>query len=275
MFDTPSKVALQYDLRFSKYLLNAFLGLSWDRLKGLSLSDANFLGLTYGEYKNGYKEIPMSADNLFKLKDGAQVIVEIQREKQDFFLQRLWVYGMKAISKQFDNIRVGNGVHDQYSHIKPVYVIGIAKGKYFDDNVACRELDNGFSLPLGKEQLPIPMIRIILVEIDKCDDGIFDNEAQKILCEFFLRKPYSSEKIPAVIRIADKRLSNPKDWEEEEKVNWLKEQALLNEGAENKALETARKMIRKGFSNDEIFEYTDLSFEKITQLRNELTPSGA
>lgn len=285
MFDTTSKVALQYDLKFSECLLNAFLGLSWNRLKGLSLSDANFLGLTYGEYKNGYKEIPMSADNLFKLGDGTQIIVEIQREKQDFFLQRLWVYGVKAISKQFDNIRVGNGVHDQYSHVKPVYVVGIAKGKYVEDNIVCRELDNGFSIPLGKEQVSTPMIRIILVEIDKYDGGIFDNDAQKILCEFFLRKPYSSENIPAVVKIADKRLSNSENWEEEEKVNWYKEQALLREGraeakaeaeaeAKEKALEAAKEMIIDEVLDKNIVKYTKLPLEEIIKLRSELTLSG-
>lgn len=288
MKDVPAKIALEYDLNFTKFLIQTFLHLDVETVEELRLDDKELPFLQEILEDNTIEDVKLSMDTLVTLKDGRQVIVEIQIQHQEFFISRLWAYTFLTASKQFLSLDRRLKVKERYLKIKPIYSLAIVKGRYFDDDrpyrtFSLQDTETSEDLTVLNDKMGVSqdLLRMTIVEVDKYNPKkLTDNE--RFLYEFYLNKEYSSENVPQILLLTDILLGDKGRWKKEELMRWENDDEIreegraegIAEGAENQALEIAREMIADGEPNDKIIKYTKLPLEKITQLRSKLTPSS-
>ncbi|MGQ7366510.1 PD-(D/E)XK nuclease family transposase [Streptococcus suis] len=110
--------------------------------------------------KERTRHFSTTVDILARLKDGTQVIIEIQVAYQNSFIKRLWTYSCQHLVKDLPNIREKvTQTHDMYNKISPIYSIALVASKYFDDektihSFVLTEKDSGqiLELPFGDQE---------------------------------------------------------------------------------------------------------------------------
>lgn len=272
MKDEQSKIAFHRP-EFLKFFSKTFLNLDIETVADFRYTNGELFYVQERHEDGRVKSLKMIIDISVKLKNGKEIIIEIQVSKQDFFFWRLLLYMSGIIIEQFRNMDVDTKVQDRYPLMKPVYGVAIVKGRYFDDDIPFRTFglkgleNNQPLLVLDKESdSHEQMIQMTIIEIDKYSpDNMTEDE--KSLYEFFLNKPYSSGNIPSILTATDDFLYETKDWTEEDIMDWIKEQEIrAEERAEAKAqlLEVARKVVKEfGLNPEAVAQQFGISSETL------------
>lgn len=273
----------------SKGFLKTFLGIE---AKEVTLLNTQSIHL-----KNNDSAVPFSTlvDVLVGLEDGTRVVVEIQAAKQNSLVKRAFAYACERQTERLEEIKglhIGQKV-DIYGLMTPIYVVVISEQSYFEND----DPVNSFALKHTKTGSPLEdmlpdkildknLFQMVFLELGKYGKGQFvDDQLEWFSLLLGLDVPETdSQAIESAKLVLDKANFS------EEELTMLSEQERQfytgiaeyqtaysdgrEEGAENRALETAREMIADGESNDKIIRYTKLPLEKVIQLRNKLTPSG-
>lgn len=282
MKDVPAKIALEYDLNFTKFLIQTFLHLDVATVEELHLDDKELPLLQEILEDNSFEEMKLSMDTLVTLKDGRQVIVEIQMQHQAFFVSRLWVYTFLTAGKQFLSMAKHLKVKERYPKIKPIYSLAIVKGKYFDDDrpyrtFSLRDIETGEDLIVLNVQsgLPQDLLRMTIVEVDKYNPELLTAE-ECFLYEFYLNKNYSSGNIPQILSLTDKLLGDKEHWKKEDRMRWENEEYIRDEvraeaeqEADAKLSAIILRMIQRGFQDSDISDLLDIPLQRVAQTRSE------
>ncbi|KXU16422.1 hypothetical protein SORDD17_00370 [Streptococcus oralis] len=189
-------------------------------------------------------------DVLAELEEGTQVIIEIQVNHQNFFIQRLWAYICSQVNQNLEKIRKQEiKTHQTYQHLMPVYAIAIVEDNYFPDDQAfhsfsLREEESGEALKISKDGQKYHLVKMAFLELKKYRDTS-THSIQKPWLEFFGNKPFTQEP-PKAISQADELLDY-KRWSKEDRqmfdeLRRRTEQALL---AQDYAMEQAEKRGRE------------------------------
>lgn len=281
MFDTPSKGAFHRP-EFFKYFTKTFLNLEVDEIKDFHYSNGELFYIQEQQEDGEVKTLKMILDITAKLKNGKEVIIEIQVSKQDFFFWRLLLYMSGIIIEQFRNMNASIRVGDRYPLMKPVYGVATLRGIYFkEDSKPYRTI--GFKDLSTNEPLLLldrdsgnyeQMVQMTIIEIDKYNPAEL-NDDERFLYEFFLNKPYSSEKIPSILTATDMFLNETKDWTEEDIMDWIKEQKIRADERKSNALEFARNFLENiGLSPEIVAENLDLSLDEVLEIQKSLSSSS-
>lgn len=190
MMDTLSKMVLT-DPRIAKHFCESVLGFEIDiesispspnfvkfqREKLVEIIGEDYANQIQKEAEN--KVAKTEVDILAKLKDGTRIIVEIQREYQDYFVERSMYYSDKNFVDQFPNILSENSTHTAYRYLMPVYSISLLEKSIFPD-VKSLKLD--FEIVDRKHdkvllnQGGVPLKRYIFIQLDQYHPNLEENQ---------------------------------------------------------------------------------------------------
>ena len=172
---------------------------------------------------NVESDFNIAVDILVELDNHAQVIIEVQLDKQVFFINRIWAYLCKQVN---DNIeRLKQNEEEQlaiYKKLPPVYVAAIVDQNYFDGDEAISTFlikeetrNTELKMYVENDTKDIPLLKIVFLELKKYKENL-NNDYKKIRwLEFFGNKQYTSE--PDDVLIQADNLLNLRNWSEEEK----------------------------------------------------------
>jgi hypothetical protein len=118
---------------------------------------------------------------------------------------------------------------------------------------------------VGGQYVPVNDGAKIYYANTKVDDG---TDKSELLHLFLEREPFSNSKFPKLSEKVAYFKSTPKGSEEMCAIVTEFGKRNFEEGEKFNAIQTAKKMIAKGFSNEDISELGSLSVEEIEQLRN-------
>lgn len=221
-----------------------------------------------------------------KLRDGTEVIIEIQIRKQQYFLNRFHYYLANQLVENVQKLRQQGQTHKMYEQMEPVYGIAILeKSLLLDEETAINKywLTNSRSgkqlkayYKNGKHQ---NLLQVAFLELDKYNKDENLTDAGRQWLEFFGNLPFTKAPSQAVAH-ADSLLDSS-SWTKEEKT-MIDERIRIQENydmtletaideAREEGLEQGRKqlvceMISRGMTPDLISEMTGLSLEEIETL---------
>ena len=221
-----------------------------------------------------------------KLRDGTEVIIEIQIRKQQYFLNRFHYYLANQLVENVQKLRQQGQTHKMYEQMEPVYGIAILeKSLLLDEETAINKywLTNSRSgkqlkayYKNGKHQ---NLLQVAFLELDKYNKDENLTDAGRQWLEFFGNLPFTKAPSQAVAH-ADSLLDSS-SWTKEEKT-MIDERIRIQENydmtletaideAREEGLVQGRKqlvceMISRGMKPDLISEMTGLSLEEIETL---------
>lgn len=221
-----------------------------------------------------------------KLRDGTEVIIEIQIRKQQYFLNRFHYYLANQLVENVQKLRQQGQTHKMYEQMEPVYGIAILeKSLLLDEETAINKywLTNSRSgkqlkayYKNGKHQ---NLLQVAFLELDKYNKDENLTDAGRQWLEFFGNLPFTKAPSQAVAH-ADSLLDSS-SWTKEEKT-MIDERIRIQENydmtletaideAREEGLEQGRKqlvceMISRGMTPNLISEMTGLSLEEIETL---------
>ena len=221
-----------------------------------------------------------------KLRDGTEVIIEIQIRKQQYFLNRFHYYLANQLVENVQKLRQQGQTHKMYEQMEPVYGIAILeKSLLLDEEAAINKywLTNSRSgkqlkayYKNGKHQ---NLLQVAFLELDKYNKDENLTDAGRQWLEFFGNLPFTKAPSQAIAH-ADSLLDSS-SWTKEEK-NMIDERIRIQENydmtletaideAREEGLEQGRKqlvneMVSRGMSPDLISEMTGLSIEEIKSM---------
>jgi predicted transposase/invertase (TIGR01784 family) len=259
----------------NKDLLISFLNeLLRDREKIIDLSYLNseHLGKSERDRKAVY-------DLYCTNKEGEKFIVEVQRVKQQYFKDRSLYYSTFAIQEQ---ARKGK---DWNYELRSVYTIGILDFE-FDDSPSNQFHHNVKLVETTSNKVFYDKLTFVFLEIPKFDKNIdeLENDYEKWIFAFKNLHKLADRVdnlqegvFKRLLEIAEVAKYNKKEqfvYQESLKDYWDLQSVAhtyFSEGEEQRAIKTALVGIKKGWDNELIMETTDLSEEKINELRNQQT----
>ena len=221
-----------------------------------------------------------------KLRDGTEVIIEIQIRKQQYFLNRFHYYLANQLVENVQKLRQQGQTHKMYEQMEPVYGIAILeKSLLLDEEATINKywLTNSRSgkqlkayYKNGKHQ---NLLQVAFLELDKYNKDENLTDAGRQWLEFFGNLPFTKAPSQAVAH-ADSLLDSS-SWTKEEKT-MIDERIRIQENydmtletaideAREEGLVQGRKqlvceMISRGMKPDLISEMTGLSLEEIETL---------
>jgi predicted transposase/invertase (TIGR01784 family) len=230
-----------------------------------------------GDFKDDKKSI----FDIFAVDEqGNEIIVELQRADQKFFLDRAIFYTSKQI--------VDMGIKGDWDYkLKPVYFIGITNFNHFkfdDDYIRKLSLKDSNCKDYSNK------INYIFIELPKFNKNIQDNLSDSDKWLYFLKNLYSLDKLQSKSyndKFNDENIeeafeiafySNLEGHEKFKYEHELKElrdsysqlQTARLEGKEEgeklKTLEIAKRLLTLDYSIDDIIEVTKLSKKEIESL---------
>ena len=164
-----------------------------------------------------------SIDVLAALKDGTQVIIEIQVAYQFDFIKRLWLYLCNQVTKNADEHKKdGVETHKLAEELLPVYTIAITQKKYFKDekmiHVFCfKEKNTNDELKVYfkgfEEEQDLALMAFL--ELEKYNKDKIQEYKKVRWIEFFGNQPYT-RKPERILKQADRIMSRI-DWTKEER----------------------------------------------------------
>ena len=221
-----------------------------------------------------------------KLRDGTEVIIEIQIRKQQYFLNRFHYYLANQLVENVQKLRQQGQTHKMYEQMEPVYGIAILeKSLLLDEETAINKywLTNSRSgkqlkayYKNGKHQ---NLLQVAFLELDKYNKDENLTDAGRQWLEFFGNLPFTKAPSQAVAH-ADSLLDSS-SWTKEEKTmideririqenyDMTLETAIdeaREEGFEQGSKQLLCEMISRGMTPDLISEMTGLSLEEIETL---------
>ena len=217
-----------------------------------------------------------------RLTDGTEVIIEIQVQRQDYFVNRFLYYVLNQLIDNLNRQRKKGKTHKMYENLKPVYGIAILEKSILPEEGAVNtyELLNPVSgkqllIPLNKDQMR-PPLKFAFVELDKYNDSKEMKDSWRQWLEFFGNRQFT-KKPAEVIEEADLSLDSTR-WTKEERAmideririqenyamtleTMLREgrEQGIQQGIEQGVEQNTRQMVRTMFSNG-------ASIETIAQL---------
>ena len=221
-----------------------------------------------------------------KLRDGTEVIIEIQIRKQKYFLNRFHYYLANQLVENVQKLRQQGQTHKMYEQMEPVYGIAILeKSLLLDEETAINKywLTNSRSgkqlkayYKNGKHQ---NLLQVAFLELDKYNKDENLTDAGRQWLEFFGNLPFTKAPSQAVAH-ADSLLDSS-SWTKEEKT-MIDERIRIQENydmtmetaideAREEGLEQGRKqlvceMVSRGMTPELISDMTGLSLEEIETL---------
>ena len=221
-----------------------------------------------------------------KLRDGTEVIIEIQIRKQQYFLNRFHYYLANQLVENVQKLRQQGQTHKMYEQMEPVYGIAILeKSLLLDEEAAINKywLTNSRSSKQlkayyknGKHQ---NLLQVAFLELDKYNKDENLTDAGRQWLEFFGNLPFTKAPSQAVAH-ADSLLDSS-SWTKEEKT-MIDERIRIQENydmtletaideAREEGLEQGRKqlvckMVSRGMTPELISDMTGLSLEEIESL---------
>ena len=221
-----------------------------------------------------------------KLRDGTEVIIEIQIRKQQYFLNRFHYYLANQLVENVQKLRQQGQTHKMYEQMEPVYGIAILeKSLLLDEETAINKywLTNSRSgkqlkayYKNGKHQ---NLLQVAFLELDKYNKDENLTDAGRQWLEFFGNLPFTKAPSQAVAH-ADSLLDSS-SWTKEEKT-MIDERIRIQENydmtmetaideAREEGLEQGRKqlvceMVSRGMTPELISDMTGLSLEEIETL---------
>ena len=224
-------------------------------------------------------------DVLVKLSDGSKVIVEVQVEPiKDFMVRRLLLYSAKEVIDDFEHIRSEmKKTYSVYPHLKPVYTVSILEYHHFNDKNPIHDFtfkdqysETRYTDADGKE-----LQRHVFLELKKFSEASQVEKNIKNWFQFWANVSIDPTADPVILE-ADELELDEKKWSLEVK-DMITREALREETAKAKlyyATENARqqgleqglrqvalKLLKGGFSVEDVSENTGLSLEAIKQLK--------
>jgi len=225
-----------------------------------------------------------------KLRDGTEVIIEIQIRKQQYFLNRFHYYLANQLVENVQKLRQQGQTHKMYEQMEPVYGIAILeKSLLLDEEATINKywLTNSRSgkqlkayYKNGKHQ---NLLQVAFLELDKYNKDENLTDAGRQWLEFFGNLPFTKAPSQAVAH-ADSLLDSS-SWTKEEKtmideririqenydmtletaIDEAREEGLV-QGLEQGRKQLVCEMISRGMTAELISEMTGLSIEEIETL---------
>lgn len=202
-------------------------------------------------------------------------IVEMQVEEPDGFDKRVQYYTAKQYSPQIE-------IGEDYPKLNQVIFIGILNFIFFEGNdYLTKHLI--INQKNGKQELSD--LEFNFIEIPKFDEKTIKIESLIEKWVFFIKKASNLDVMPD--NIHDEGLKHA--YEDAAEYNWTKEELLaydyasmrkadessktkraVDKAIDQEKIETAKKAIQEGLSDELINKFTGLSIETIHNLRNKL-----
>jgi predicted transposase/invertase (TIGR01784 family) len=226
------------------------------------------------------KEKKSIFDIFAKDQDGKEIIVELQRKSQEFFIDRAIYYMSRQISDM--------GIVGEWDyHIKPIYFIAILDFELFQDN---RYLHRGEFVDIETKKQMSNKMNLLFIETKKFTKAIQDLEQQEKWI-FFLKNLtkmdnyfFENSEFYEAFEIAKysklqgtERLEYEIDLKERRdnfaiaqfrKNELAKERNIgKEEGLKQGKIEIAKSMLNKGLELSLIFELTGLTEEEILDIK--------
>ncbi|WP_375560878.1 Rpn family recombination-promoting nuclease/putative transposase [Bernardetia sp. OM2101] len=212
-------------------------------------------------------------------EEGEKFIVEVQRVKQQYFKDRSLYYSTFAIQEQ---ARKGK---DWNYELRNVYTIGILDFE-FDDSMPNQFHHNVKLIETNSNKVFYDKLTFVFLEIPKFNKQLeeLENDYERWLFAFknlhkLADKPNNLQEgvFRRLLEIAEVAKYNKKEqfvYQESLKDYWDLQSVAhtyfsegKEEGDEERAIKTALVGIQEGLSNELLIKMTDLSEEKINELR--------
>lgn len=259
----------------NKRLLLALLDLL---LPDKEIEDVSYMGTEHVSPLPGNKNVRIDVECVSR--DGSRFIVEMQKEQQEHFAERMLYYSTFAVQKQ-------EASGDDYGFM-PVYVIALMNFREHDEPGT---VEYRYRLQReGRDELMTDRLTYIFLELPN-HRAMDDPEATRLdrFC-YYLRtmaslraRPESSgdELIELLLDSADFTKFTPEERvkyqydmtterdrrnQEAFKVNKALEEGRA-EGRQERNLEIAKSMLAKGYAAEDIVDITGLSIDAIEKLR--------
>jgi predicted transposase/invertase (TIGR01784 family) len=220
-------------------------------------------------------------DILVKSQNNELMLVELQNDSEIDYFQRM-LFGVSKLVTEY--IKEG----EPYGTIKKIYSInivyfGLGQGKdyvyeYKGEFIGLHEKDILMPTTLQKQDFKVEKVSDIFPKYYILKVNNFNNVAKDTLDEwvYFLKNSEVKDSFKAKgLDKAKEKLRYESLTEEEKKMydrfqeNRRIENSVSYTAKQEKAVEIARKMLRRGTSTEIIAEDTDLTIEQIEALRNE------
>jgi len=235
--------------------------------------------ITYVEIKNPY-QLPEIKDLKSSILDvratderHISYIVEMQVEELDGLDKRVQYYTAKQYSSQINK-------GDEYPKLNQVIFIGILDFTFFDDDVDYITRHRTVNIKTQKSTLNA--MEYNFIELEKFNKDLKQSKSLVDKWIYFIKNATNLDVIPADIK--DEGLKHA--YEDADRHNWTKEELeayhyaemrrqdekgktdlAVRRGKEEEKIETAKKGIKAGYSNEIIKTMTELSNEQIDELR--------
>jgi predicted transposase/invertase (TIGR01784 family) len=223
-------------------------------------------------------------DILVKSQNNELMLVEVQNDSEIDYFQRM-LYGVSKLVTEY--IKEG----EPYGTIQKIYSInivyfGLGQGKdyvyeYKGEFVGLHENDILLPTILQRQDFKIEKVSDIFPKYYILKVNNFNNVAKNTLDEwvYFLKNSEVKDNFRAkgLDKAKEKLLYESLTDEEKKMYNRFQENRRIEisveytakvEAKQEKAVEMAKKAIKKGFDNETIADLTDLMIEQIEQLRN-------
>lgn len=251
----------------NKRLLLALLNLILPERK---ICDVTYVGTEHVNPMPRMKNVRIDVECVSE--DGSRFMVEMQKERQDYFTERMLYYSTYAVQKQEEH-------GDDYGFM-PVYVIGIMNFRLHEEPGI---VEYRYRIRRdGSEELMTDKLTYIFLELPN-HRAMDDPEATRLdrFC-YYLRsmaslrvRPQSDgdELIEMLLDSADFTKFTP-----EERVKYqndmtterdIRNQMAYRErlGREERSIEIAKNLLAKGFSMDDIADVTGIGVEELKKLQ--------
>lgn len=219
-----------------------------------------------------------------RLRSGTEVIIEIQVQKQKYFVQRFHYYLSNQLVENARALREKGRTHEMYQKLTPVYGLAILEKTIFPDKSSPVNRFGWTNLDAGEELL-LPAAggagqnlgRLAFIELDKYNEDIDIKDRWRQWLEFFGNYLFSKRPI-SIIERTD-RLLDSSSWTKEEK-DMIDERirrqenydmdiySAREEGLEQGLLQVAKTMLANGYSLEEVQRNTGLAADLLRKLQN-------
>ena len=283
-----SKRLIRFDWAMKKMLRNK---VNFDILEGflseLLLFDVTIINLLESEGNKDYEYDKYNrVDILVKSQNDELMLIEVQNGSETDYFQRM-LYGVSKLVTEY--IKEG----EEYGTIKKIYSINIVyfslgQGKdyvyeYKGEFVGLHKKDILKPNSSQKKNYNVAKIGDIFPKYYIVKINNFNNIAENTLDEwiYFLKNSEVKDEFKAKGLDKVKEKLQYENLSDEDKKMYLRsvenkriemsvEYTAKIEAEEGKALQIAKKAIKKGFDNETISDLTDLTTEQIEELRAEL-----
>lgn len=220
---------------------------------GLDVASVEILEGTQIHSKDYLEDSPFmtAVDVRAKLQDGTEVIIEIQVQKQEHFVNRFYYYILKQLVDNVTGSRQKGKTHLMYQEMKPVYGIAVLEKSILSEEAPINiyEMVNHKSqkiLPLKtKDGNDRSLLKLAFVELDKYNEDIRITDEWRQWLEFFGNRQFTKKPNKAIVAVEP--LLDSSKWTKEEKA-MIDERIRIQENYDM-SIETAVKDgIKQGFA---------------------------